>query len=39
VIAAVPAWAIGELMPEITAPSEFAPIVNLHFGSTRHRCR
>jgi squalene-associated FAD-dependent desaturase len=31
VIAAVPAWAIGELLPEITAPSEFAPIVNLHF--------
>ena len=31
VIAAVPAWAIGELVPEITAPSEFAPIVNLHF--------
>jgi squalene-associated FAD-dependent desaturase len=31
VIAAVPAWAIGELAPEIEAPSEFAPIVNLHF--------
>jgi squalene-associated FAD-dependent desaturase len=31
VIAAVPAWAIGELVPEITAPCEFAPIVNLHF--------
>lgn len=31
VIAALPAWAIGELAPAITAPSEFAPIVNLHF--------
>jgi hydroxysqualene dehydroxylase len=30
-IAAVPAWAIGELAPEIAAPSAFAPIVNLHF--------
>ncbi|HEX2429771.1 MAG TPA: hydroxysqualene dehydroxylase HpnE [Aestuariivirgaceae bacterium] len=31
VIAAVPAWTIGELAPEIVAPREFAPIVNLHF--------
>ena len=30
-IAAVPAWTIGELAPEIVAPREFAPIVNLHF--------
>ena len=30
-IAAVPPWTIGELLPEIAAPSEFAPIVNLHF--------
>jgi hypothetical protein len=31
VIVAVPAWSVQELLPGISAPDQFAPIVNVHF--------
>ena len=31
VVLAVPPWAARELMPQISGPSAFAPIVNVHF--------
>ncbi|MFO1091653.1 MAG: hydroxysqualene dehydroxylase HpnE [Hyphomicrobiales bacterium] len=31
VVVAVPAWTVQELLPDVSAPDEFAPIVNVHF--------
>lgn len=31
VIVAVPAWSVRELLPNVSAPDAFAPIVNVHF--------
>lgn len=31
VIVAVPAWSVRELLPDVSAPDAFAPIVNVHF--------